>query len=190
MNFLDFLFPPYCLSCHLPSSLSFFCQSCWELCSPIDPTTRCAACFAEVQTDFCIPCKRRTFLLPFTRAVVFEPTPPTRFLCKEKGEALAGFAFYQWVQLEWDIPDIVIPMPGMELVAKAFSMFLNFGSGSPSPYYSQLDPSLFEKGLTFLILDEKSSLKTLRKTIYPLTETSPKKIFQLSLVDHDDTSYF
>ena len=183
---LDFLFPPLCICCKGRILHPFFCAACWELCTPLDPVGRCRHCFTEwTNGEFCGKCQ-----LPFRRAVVFESSASARMLCRKKEGAIGGFVLYQWIQMQWPIPEVVIPMPGMDLIAKTFAFFLYKAGTCSANILSRkgrhwsCNEEVLEEGQTILLLDAQSSLFTLKKAAQSLLETSPKKIFQLSLF-HD-----
>ena len=191
--FLDFLFPPLCLHCKKRTEIPFFCRVCWEMAHPLDPMQRCPHCFEEKE-DLCERCAHKP-KLPFERASVFEDTPVTRYLILqegEKAEGIAGFLFYQWIQLDWPTPDLIVPVPGIEHAAEAFSHFLdipfaNLLSKKMGEWMCDLEDLLEEK--TVLLLDLDSPLITLEEISLCIQETFPKRIFQLSLLHHDDRFY-
>ncbi len=188
--FLDFIFPPLCLDCREFCSTKHFCPECWQLCAPPDPADRCRQCFDELDRrgDLCAQCRQKAHL-PVERAYVFNPDAPIWRLREEHGKALAAYAIYQWIRLDWPLPDVIIPMPEKESVeaGKYFSQFLDI------PYISllrkgemgyDLRKKNIDEGKIFLLIDVDNPLDLLQKAAYALSEVLPKKIYLLSWFNH------
>jgi hypothetical protein len=187
-SWLNWIFPPLCTSCSEICSTCFFCPSCWDLCAPADPFHRCRHCFQEMEDPLylCKKCQDEPHL-PFPYAYVFERNGPTLQLCQEIQEipeAIAAFMLYQWVQLNWLKPEVIIPMPKAKALAKWFAFWLDL------PYYSLLsmanhtwecDVETIEEDQILLLLDVNSHFTELQKAVSALSETFPKRIYILSL---------
>lgn len=180
----DFVFPPFCLDCRERCETKVFCPSCWQSCAPPDPVDRCRHCFEEKEGkgNLCRVCKRAP-ALPIARAYVFEKDAPILRLQEEK--SWACFALYQWVQLDWPVPDVIVPMPGRESIAlaRAFASFLPCPvvQAIRSDFSCKLD--WLEENQVILILDVGHSVEYLKKAISSLSETFPKRMFLLTLWD-------
>ncbi len=181
---LDCMFPPFCEVCKEPCRTRLLCPNCWELCAPIDPKERCRHCFAEVEQEgICQRC-RSDPILSIPRASVFETSPSTRRLCreaKEKPEAIAAFALFQWERLNWPMPDVVVPLPGALQIAKPFAAWLHRPYDRIFHRWNCDVESLEEDGI-LLLLSEKDSAMPLQKSIETLSGAFPKKIYALSLL--------
>ncbi len=182
---LDWIFPPYCLACRELCSTKYLCPDCWLLCELPDPVGRCRHCFEELDQrgNLCAQCRHKAFLWAI-RAFVFDPAAPARYLDLEATHAFAAFAFLQWIQLEWPLPDAVIPMPDSHGIAKALSLLLD------RPLIRALhsdctyrDDSL-EEDLLLLLVDISQPLETLKKVELALSEAFPKRIYLLSLLPY------
>lgn len=191
---LDLIFPPLCAHCREFCRTSFFCLNCWELCSPPSPLYRCRHCFSEIEEgtfhetyNLCLTCQKEPLLFaPY--AFVFDSTEAAHRLCREiqeMPEALAAFILYQWAHLSWLSPQIIIPMPGAEVLAKPFAFWMEV------PYIDLLDVTnqswecdgkKIEEDQILLLLDVNSTLPCLQKAIAALSEAFPKRIYVLSLI--------
>lgn len=145
------------------------------LCSPPDPVEHCSYCFAplaDFKSRYCLQC-RRAPRLSFPRAFVFDPMAPILFLVPP--EQLAGFVVYQWIQLDWPVPDAILSLPDDASIAlsKAVAPLMC----RPWVKLEQIE----ESGLNLLFVDAISPLDHIRKGVRPALETSPKNIYQLSL---------
>ncbi|WP_039377641.1 ComF family protein [Parachlamydia acanthamoebae] len=124
-NGLNLIYPPICLECEdsLQNSSSLFCDDCHEQLSLIDPTERCHYCF-ESKHDFrsgVSLCKRCSLHAPLFRGVgaAFDYEGPAATLVKHLkylnkpylAEGAGAFLAYQFFQLQWPIPDLIIPVP-------------------------------------------------------------------------------
>lgn len=94
-------------------------------------------------------------------------------LCRP--EQLAGFVAYQWIQLDWPVPDAIFALPNDASIAlsKAVAPLLC----RPWVKIDQIE----ESGLILLVIDTSSPIDHIRKGIRPALDTSPKNIYQLSL---------
>lgn len=181
---LDLLFPPFCLNCEKESPFKHFCSECWNQCIPPDPVDRCRYCFEPVgpRESICPQCLFKPDL-HIERAYVFEPHSPMELLSVHQSKGIAGFALYQWVQLEWPLPDAVVPMPDADSkqFAQDFSMLLNV------PLIHALGRSLSYKedriveDQTLLLFDAKNRTQEEQKAALALRESFPKRIYLLKL---------
>ena len=123
-SFLDLFYPPLCLHCQesLSASSPLLCEECLLLMTPVDPAERCPCCFSE-QFDpksqhLCFRCQKKPFALE-RLAAVFDYDGPAAILVRQLkyankkylAQGLAAYLAYQLIQLEWPVPDIIIPMP-------------------------------------------------------------------------------
>lgn len=127
--------------------------------------------------------------LPFRRGIVFENNPVTQVLCqkrREAPEAFAGWMVIQWSRLDWPWPDLIVPMPGMEDVAK------KIGEDLQADYANCLRWTRlgwrfkdlgFEEELTVFLIDEKSGVQDLGKAALALHEMRAKRVFALTLLE-------
>lgn len=184
ISFLDFIYPPLCKSCRERCETQVLCPDCWRLCELPDPASRCRQCFEELDQrgNLCQRCRQRPFL-PLIRATVFDAEAPARFLGLDSPKAMAAFAFVQWIQLEWPLPDAIIPMPDAHSIAvgKAFTQLIE------RPFVRALkadceyrDDRLEEDG-QLLLIDISNSVEKLEKAALALSESFPKKIYLLTL---------
>lgn len=179
---LDFLFPPFCKHCGEKCSTKVLCQDCWFLCSLPDPIFRCRHCFVELENDdfLCSSCKKDK-LLPIPRAFVFDPESPAKFLGTEDHEALASFAFLQWIQLEWDLPDAIIPMSDSSEIALAFAKIIDRPFIKALTSLHTYKNERLEEDQILLLFDVSSEMDALQKSARALAESFPKSIYLLSL---------
>ena len=120
------------------------------------------------------------------RAYVFDPESPARYLGLEPSEPLAGFALYQWIQLEWPDPDYVIPMPDSHsiAIAKAFTFMLDLPFVPAIGGTFKLKEDRLEEDRVLLVIDVSNSIDYLQKATLALAESFPKRIFILSLLPY------
>ncbi len=192
-SFIDLIFPPLCLACEEKCETKFLCPNCWQLCALPDPVERCRHCFEELEdrkTNLCIQCRARR-ILPVVRAYVFDPESPARCLGLEAIEAIASFALIQWIQLEWPMPDAIVPMPDSDSLAigSFFATLLD------RPFvrafradYSYKEERL-EEGQELLLFDISNSMQNLQKAVFTLSESFPKRIYLLSLFPYVHNSF-
>jgi hypothetical protein len=140
-----------------------------------------------MEDEICRRCRKKASL-PFPSAFVFELTPPVLHLCsriQEEPEALAAFALVQWERLDWPIPDIVMPLPKAEGVARAFASLLDcFFVDAVRHWRGKWDckHSFLEEDALILLISVKNSVDDIGKSIEAICEAFPKKIFVLSLI--------
>ncbi len=179
---LDLLFPPLCVICKERFEKKPFCPLCWDLCSLIDPVGRCPHCFEESQ-ELCSRCRKKPWLV-FTKAFVFEAVSPAFYLLQHHEDLMASFMICQWARLNWPVPDLVIAMPFMEMVAIHFSEKIQ----RPCLFFenqSLEDMEKIEEDLILLILDRGGLLESQKKVVQLLCATFPKRGYLLSLFSHD-----
>jgi len=181
---LDFIFPPLCLSCKERCLTKFLCPDCWQLCALPDPTTRCRHCFEELDQrgNLCSQCRTKK-LLPVARGRVFDPASPSYYLGRDAVDALAGFAIYQWIQLEWPTPDTVIPMPDSHslTIGRAFAQILDVPLARALSLDCSYKEDRLEEDQELLLFDVDNSLEKLEKGAFSLSESFPKRIYLLTL---------
>ncbi|EKE08346.1 MAG: hypothetical protein ACD_17C00218G0002 [uncultured bacterium] len=183
-SILDCFYPPLCIHCNERTDLISLCSQCWQLSQLPDPVLHCKYCF-DLLTDeqsLCAQCKQKP-LLPVRRAFVFDKGAPAHLLGMHQAEGLAGFAVFQWIQLEWPFPDAVIPMPdtSSKKIGRAFADLLNV------PFIQALKPSYayveerLEEDQALLIFDVRNDWEFLHKCATSLSEAFPKKMYVLTL---------
>ena len=121
-SFSHLIYPSFCLHCEKPleESSKIFCSACFSHLALINPLERCSFCFSEKQNQKirCKECYDRG-LGVFGVASAFDYGGPAETLVKRfkysgKGylaKSAGGFLLAQFSQLEWPIPDIIIPVP-------------------------------------------------------------------------------
>lgn len=183
-SFLNFVFPPLCLACKERCETKYFCPDCWLLCELPDPVERCRNCFEELDQrgNLCQQCRYKP-VLPLVRATVFDSESPARLLGLDSFNAMAGFALAQWIQLEWPMPDAIIPMPD----SNSISLGRAFASLIDRPFVRALnsvceyqEDRLEEEG-ELLLIDISNSIDALRKAAIALSVSFPKRIYLLTL---------
>ena len=183
----DFLFPPICPCCGEKSQTKILCSSCWLLCEPPDPAVRCRHCFLELEKEekCCHQCRiqRRHSA---QRAFVFDPESPASLLGLDALDALAGFALIQFIQLEWDMPDAIIPMPDSISIAAAFADLLHLPLIQALDLRHSYKEDRLEENGTLLLFDISNSIPVLQKSTMALMESFPKRIYLLSLFPNAD----
>jgi competence protein ComFC len=109
-NTLDFLYPPICLRCKTIMSPDFkiLCQPCFESLQLLSPFRRCRRCFHALDEGG-HRCPRSALT---SRASCFEDSLSSRTLLSTPGTAVAPFVLMQWHELQWPLPDLVVPTPG------------------------------------------------------------------------------
>lgn len=188
---LDLIFPPLCLHCRSYMKTNYLCETCWIESALIDPESRCIHCFDSVSEKMalCMRC-RKDPLLPFPRAAMFEKAAPiVSLLDEEAADAIAGFAYYQWLRLDAPEPDFVIPVRRNK-VAKKFAEFLD----KPCPDVFQrisypisrkryeLKKNLIEEKANILLFDHDNEFEELKMACGAISEAFPKKVYLLSLL--------
>lgn len=186
---MNFVFPPLCLACKERCGTKYLCPNCWSLCELPDPVERCRNCFEELDQrgNLCKQCRYRP-ILPLVRATVFDAESPARLLGLDSVKAMAGFALVQWIQLEWPVPDAIIPMPDADSIAlgRAFASLID------RPFVRALNSSgeyqedrLDEDG-ELLLIDISHPVDALRKAALALAASFPKRIYLLTLLPYAD----
>lgn len=184
MNLLHFLFPPLCLACKEPCSSRYLCPSCWQLAALPDPIERCRQCFdsLENRTALCQRCRTQKGLFTI-QAHVFDPSSPAVSLGYEPPLPLAAFAFYQWVQLEWDMPDLLIPMPDSHSIAIGAHLAQLIGAPlhkALRSHHLYTDESLPEDA-TLLLFSASNPPDWIETAARSLLSAFPQKIYVLHL---------
>ncbi len=120
---LDFIYPPLCLHCAAPKEKTspIFCQTCLSLLQLLDPYTCCPLCFASEDLEKGVTCENCLDQKPPFHGLcaVFENRGPAATLLKklndgEKTYLAQGSAAYmvtQFLQMNWPLPDLVVPVP-------------------------------------------------------------------------------
>lgn len=187
---LDFFYPPLCLSCQERSSTRFLCPNCWLFCALPDPVDRCRHCFEELDQrhDLCKRCRDEPALAA-TRAYVFDPASPAHYLGLDAPEAMAGFAYIQWLQLEWPAPTALIPMPDRDSISigRALADLMEIPFIRALAFDGIYKEGRLEEDEMLLLFDVSNFIDQIQKAAHSLADASPKKIYQLSLfpyVDH------
>lgn len=145
----------------------------------MDPVEHCRHCFAPLpdwRYRVCPQC-RASPRLRIARAFVFEREAPLLAHCKPA--QLAGFMAYQWVQLDWPIPDAIITLSddaSIEL-GQAIAPLLC------RPWIAIAKIEIPD--LELLLIDAISPLDHIRKDVRDALEAFPKRILQLSLSQYD-----
>lgn len=111
---LDLIFPPICVHCRAQTSHRKYplCAHCVTLIELADRNDRCPSCFQTLRRNH--RCDRN-----LERGAVFDSLSPASSLlyyfekkhCFGLAPSLAAFMVLQLVQLQWPLPDIVIPIP-------------------------------------------------------------------------------
>ena len=182
--FTDLIFPPLCLACKEKCDTKFLCPDCWQLCSLPDPVERCRHCFEELDSrgNLCAQCRKEK-LLPVVRAYVFDPESPAYRLGWEAVDAMAGFAFVQWIQLEWPLPDMIVPMPNRESVAIGASLarLIDRPIARALTGDCEYKEDRLEEDQEILLFDVSNPMGLLKRGSGALFESFPKRIRILSL---------
>ncbi len=183
-SFLDFVFPPLCLACKEPAETKFLCPQCWDLCTLPDPIERCRHCFKELDRSsaLCSQCLNRPLLL-VARAHVFDAESPAFVLGREHTYAMAGFAVALWTQLDWPVPDVIVPMPDKDSIAigRAFAELLDLPFVRALQFNCEYKEDRLEEEKIQLLFDVLNPIEKLQKSSLSLSESFPKRIYLLSL---------
>lgn len=121
-SFFDLIYPPICLHCqgNLNSGRDILCHPCISLLEFIDCTLHCPKCFSlkPSATHTCKNCSLRRSSLTGIAATFDYRGPPETLIKMLKyqdkpylAEGLAGFMTAQFVNLDWPLPDLIIPVP-------------------------------------------------------------------------------
>lgn len=212
-HFLNLLYPPLCLHCDdvLENDELPLCTACTSLLELIDPLDRCPKCFSSDYCrikKLCGKCiKKRSFIK--SSAQCFEYRGPAKTLSDHLktgsmphlAKGLSGYLALQFLQLNWEKPDFIIPVPipthhkvergysHNELLAKELALLLNSPMINALERVNSYDGHLFraKKGVTFeekmlLLIDEDvTSQMTLQRSSEALIPTFPRAIYALSL---------
>lgn len=121
--FIHLLYPPCCLHCrlYLDDPAHILCESCLHLMETLNPTERCPLCFSpdyHPLLKLCKDCARRPLCFDGMAAVFDFLGPPATLVKKLKysnrpdlAEGMAAYLITQFCQLNWPLPEIVIPVP-------------------------------------------------------------------------------
>jgi hypothetical protein len=125
--------------------------------------------------------------LPIARAFVFDVEAPVLRFRSEAIDAMAAYAVIQWIQLDYALPDLVIPMPD-PVSQKMGALFASLLQAPCAKILADCDIcyALQEEieGDNVVIFDGGNPLEELKKGIAELAEAFPKRMFLLSLY-HD-----
>ncbi len=148
-SFRDLVFPPLCLHCSgiIEHESSYLCSECMEKLQLIDPTERCPLCFSSDYlsgTRHCSICKPSDLYLHHIASAFDYVGPAASIIRKLKysnqpylAKGAGAFLVAQFVQLEWPIPDFIVPVPistthwlergynQSQLLAESFSLLLD-----------------------------------------------------------------
>lgn len=121
--FVNLVYPPLCLSCKesVSDDARFLCENCLSQLQLIDPAERCAFCFSaqySPEKHLCEECARTPPLLN-RMAAAFDYIGPSACLVKKLkysqqaylAKGLGAYLAAQFLQLEWPMPDVIIPVP-------------------------------------------------------------------------------
>lgn len=121
--FLHLAYPPLCYSCEngISNGEGLLCVECLRLLELIDPQERCPYCFSGqfcLEQRTCPDCANKKPL--FTQmAAAFDYIGPAASLLKKfkyankphLAQGLAAYLTVQFLQLDWPMPDFIIPVP-------------------------------------------------------------------------------
>lgn len=121
--FLSLIYPPLCLHCHqkLLEGDLLLCDRCLDLLQIITPADRCHHCFSEnihPSLHLCQECQSSPSVHEGL-ASVFDFVGPAASLVKKMkyhnmpylAEGMGAYMTAQFCQLDWPIPDYIIPVP-------------------------------------------------------------------------------
>ncbi|MDE3046535.1 MAG: hypothetical protein KGJ02_07850 [Verrucomicrobiota bacterium] len=190
--FLDLLFPKLCAHCKEPTEGDYFCPLCWQESSPLALDSRCHHCFELLETsdNLCSTCRHHP-LLPFVRAAVFDRNAPIRTLknSRDTTQAMAAFAYYQWLRLSWESVNLIAPIPPQRSsIACAFAELAHL----PCPnllrrrawplntdFWEVRD--ILEEGESILLFDDDCTSAELQLACKAISHAFPKRVYLLSL---------
>lgn len=118
-SFLHLIYPATCIHCNtlMRSDAAILCESCLLLMELINPNTRCPLCFSESQND-CQECKNIPSLFIGMAAAFDYVGPPATLIKRLKygdqpflAKGCSGFLAAQFLQSDWPMPDVIIPVP-------------------------------------------------------------------------------
>lgn len=123
LSLLDLLFPRLCLHCHSHAIDGHrpLCPDCLHHLEFLDPAYHCQYCFSYLDSPVnpvCYDCRKLPSFL-FRVGSVFEHQGPAATLVQKLkygslphlAEGAAAFMAVQFHQLEWPLPDLIIPVP-------------------------------------------------------------------------------
>jgi hypothetical protein len=107
----------------------------------------------------------------------------------ERVEAMASFAVLQWIQLEWPMPDAIVPMPDEASlsIGSFFAEILNVIFVRALGKFHEYVEDRLEDQQILLVIDVSNSLEDLQKSALELSNSFPKKIYALSLFPYADS---
>ena len=190
---LNLVFPPRCLHCKALCCGSYFCEECWRQSSLIDLDHRCIHCFEAIEPpeSLCSRCRHEP-LLPFPRAAVFESQAPIRTFVHNRDyeQAMASFAYYQWLRLGWEKPDVIASIPpNRNAVGRFFAELWNAPCQNlfrriawPLDTEKWEIRDFLEEDLTILLIDHGCTLAQRQLACQAISHAFPKRVYILSLV--------
>ena len=156
-----------------------------------DPIERCRHCFQELDQRglLCAQCRKHR-LLPVPRAHAFDAASPASYLGVEATDAMAGFAFFQWIQLEWLFPDMIVPMPDAASIAIGRALALLFDIPLIRALRSDCTyrEDRLEEEAVLLLFDVANRQERLEQAVFSLSEAFPKKIYLFTLFETGERS--
>lgn len=183
---LDFIFPPLCLACKERCETKVLCPDCWRLSQLPDPATRCRHCFQELDRrgNLCSQCREEK-LLPVVRAFVFDAEAPAQLLNLELVDPMGAFAFLQWIELEWPLPDAIIPMPDPSSlsIGRVLAHFIDRPFVRALRRNGEYLAECLDEDQELLLFDTSNPLERLHKGALALFESLPQRVRILSLFD-------
>jgi hypothetical protein len=101
---------------------------------------------------------------------------------------MAGFAFLQWVRLEWDQPFAIIPMPDKDsrAIGKSLADLMNVPFVRALDAHCRYKEGRLEEDQPLLLFDVSNSVSDLKKAALSLAESFPKRVYLLSLLPYVD----
>lgn len=143
---LSLAYPPLCLHCEdtLQEAQHVLCQTCVQSLQFLTVKHRCPTCFKHCAGKKCVECANENS--PFKAiAGVFDYAGPAATLIKKVkhggqahlSKSAGAFMIAQWSQLQWEMPDMIVPVPQRlshwidrgynqsELLASAMGYFLS-----------------------------------------------------------------
>ncbi|MBA3722330.1 MAG: ComF family protein [Parachlamydiaceae bacterium] len=117
---VHFFYPPQCLHCGdlIEHNQPLFCPPCTTLLDILNPKERCPTCFEAIKGNKCPKCIHGEQIVTKIGAV-FEYVGPAASLIKKLkygnqphlAEGAGAFMVAQFVELNWPMPDAIIPVP-------------------------------------------------------------------------------
>ena len=203
----DLIFPKICIHCGKMAEESHqtLCSSCFDQIELLKQEGRCLRCFEENRLKICVRCQQ----LPasFKRiAGCFEHTGPAASLIDEfkhrgsyfMAKDLAALMVLQFFQLNWPMPDFIIPLPisSIHFFQRGYEqnrlLVQEMGRFLERPLLNILKKEIFADEISFkrrsevsdrillLVTDQIISDKEIRSCSELLQEGSPKAIYGLS----------